>query len=156
MSGASAYAVHDVAPTITKLSAKEKRGEALYAANCAFCHAADGTGKNWIGRFMEPPARDLTSFSAATMPRPQLISTIRDGLTGTSMPAWKEVLRGDEIDPIAAYASRAFFRTDAGSAIRSDVNRAQRNPRVASGHVPAAAQLSPPPAWSPADLPQSR
>lgn len=110
ISGASVYAKHDIAPRLVDLTARQKRGERLYQRNCAFCHAADGTGMNWIGRFMEPPARDLTRFSAQTMPQPRLVATIRDGLDGTSMPAWRDVLSPAEIEAIADYVSRAFFR----------------------------------------------
>lgn len=110
MSGASAYAKHDSAPRVVGLSDRQKRGERLYQHNCAFCHAADGTGMNWIGRFMEPPARDLTRFSAQTMPQPRLVATIRDGIDGTSMPAWRDVLSPAEIEAIADYVGRAFFQ----------------------------------------------
>lgn len=114
VSSASVYARHDVVPAIEGLTPVEKRGEALFQANCAFCHGADGTGKNWIGQFMEPKARDLTLYSRASMPAARLRDTIRDGLPGTSMPAWRHVLKGAEIDAVAAYVARAFFRRDAG------------------------------------------
>lgn len=110
LSGASTYAKHDIAPRLVNLTAQQRQGERLYQQNCAFCHAADGTGKNWIGRFMEPPARDLTSFAPERMPRPRLIATIGNGIDGTSMPAWKDVLAPAEIEAIAAYVSRAFIR----------------------------------------------
>jgi cytochrome c oxidase cbb3-type subunit 3 len=112
VSSASVYAKHDVAPRLEGLSAAERRGEALFQANCAFCHGADGTGKNWIGQFMEPKARDLTGFDAQSMPRERLLDTIRDGLPGTSMPAWKAVLSRAEVDAVAAYVVRAFFRPE--------------------------------------------
>jgi cytochrome c oxidase cbb3-type subunit 3 len=110
VSSASVYAKHDVPPVIAGLSPKQRRGEALFQANCAFCHGADGTGKNWIGQFMEPKARDLSLYSAQTMPAARLQQTIRDGLEGTSMPGWKHVLTSAEIDALGAYVMRAFFR----------------------------------------------
>ena len=117
LSGASVYAKHDVAPALSAPAAPVARGKALFEANCAFCHGADGSGSNWIGRFMEPPARDLRQFSAQTLPRPLLVATIRDGLTETSMPAWKDVLTTDEIDAIADYVSRAIFRTGSAAVV---------------------------------------
>jgi cytochrome c oxidase cbb3-type subunit 3 len=114
VSSASVYAKHDVVPRIEGLNAKQRRGERLFQANCAFCHGADGTGRNWIGQFMEPKARDLTMYSAQSMPVARLRDTIRDGLPGTSMPAWRHVLGRAEIDAVAAYVSRAFFRRDGG------------------------------------------
>jgi cytochrome c oxidase cbb3-type subunit 3 len=63
---------------------------------------------------MEPKARDLTLYSVSDMPAARLRSTIRDGLPGTSMPAWRHVLGRGEIDAVAAYVSRAFFRREGG------------------------------------------
>jgi len=114
VSSASVYAKHDVVPAIEGLSAIEKRGEGLFQANCAFCHGADGTGKNWIGQFMEPKARDLTGFTARTMSAERLRQTIRDGLPGTSMPAWREVLPPADIEAVSAYVRRAFVQPAGG------------------------------------------
>ncbi|HET9822388.1 MAG TPA: c-type cytochrome [Burkholderiaceae bacterium] len=113
VSSASVYAKHELPPQVANLSPREKRGEALFQRNCAFCHGADGTGKNWIGQFMEPKARDLTAYAAAQMPPPRLRQVILDGLPGTSMPAWRHVLKPAEVDAIAAYVSRAMVGTRA-------------------------------------------
>jgi len=108
-SGASPYALHDRPPAVTGLSPREQRGEALYQQNCAFCHAADGTGRNWIGSFLEPHPRDLTSAQAMrTMTKQRLAATIAKGLPGTSMPAWEGVLERDGIEAVVAYVARAF------------------------------------------------
>jgi cytochrome c oxidase cbb3-type subunit 3 len=116
VSSATPYAMHDVPPKLAGLTARQRKGERLFQANCAFCHGADGSGMNWIGQFMEPKARDLRAFTSTTMPATRLRSVIRDGLDGTSMPAWKHVLRPAEIDAVGAYVARAFF-ADAGTAL---------------------------------------
>jgi cytochrome c oxidase cbb3-type subunit 3 len=38
-----------------------------------------------------------------------LSATIREGLPGTSMPAWKNVLNGKQIAAIVAYVGKAFY-----------------------------------------------
>lgn len=106
VSSASVYAKHEVVPVLASSTALEQRGEALFQANCAFCHGADGTGKNWIGQFMEPKARDLTAYTTSTMPPERLRETIRNGLPGTSMPAWRDVLDTAQIEAIMAYVAR--------------------------------------------------
>ncbi|MFZ5523792.1 MAG: c-type cytochrome [Pseudomonadota bacterium] len=109
MTSASPYLLHDRAPVIAGLSAAERRGEKLFQQNCAFCHAADGTARNWIGSFMEPHPRDLTSSQAMSgMTSTRLKTVIRDGLPGTSMPAWKSVLSEQQVDDVIAYVGRAF------------------------------------------------
>lgn len=116
ISGASVYAKHDVPPRLAGLTAQQARGEKLFQANCAFCHGADGTGKNWIGQFMEPKARDLTRYSRATLPPGRFAEVVRHGIEGSSMPAWSGVLRPDEVDAVVAYASRAFLQPHPTSA----------------------------------------
>lgn len=120
VASATPYHIHDRVPNIAGLTALEKRGEHLYQQNCAFCHAADGTGRNWIGTFLEPHPRDLTApeFMSAMTPE-RLASVIKDGLPNTSMPAWKTVLNDDDIKALIAYIARAFHpigKTDAQAA----------------------------------------
>ncbi|PIW28138.1 MAG: cytochrome c class I [Rhodospirillales bacterium CG15_BIG_FIL_POST_REV_8_21_14_020_66_15] len=107
---ATPYDVHNRAPVITGLSAQERRGEELYQANCAFCHAMDGSGGNWIGAFLDPPARNLNDPELrARLDHGSVIRVIRDGLSGTSMSAWKRVMTEDQIAAVAAYVEKAFF-----------------------------------------------
>jgi cytochrome c oxidase cbb3-type subunit III len=109
IASATPYHLHDKAPQLSGLTSQERRGETLFQQNCAFCHAADGTARNWIGSFLEPHPRDLTSAAFMnTATRERLANAIRDGLPGTSMPAWKSVLTDADIDSIVAYISRAF------------------------------------------------
>jgi len=106
LTGASVYARHDVAPYIRNLTAQQKQGERLYQHNCAFCHGADGSGRNWIGSFLEPHPRDLTTLSGIT--QHGLEQVIHDGLANTTMPSWKNVLANNQIEAVAAYVRRAF------------------------------------------------
>lgn len=106
---ASPYAAHDTPVRLQDPTREEARGEALYAKNCAFCHAADGTARHWIGRFLEPHPRDLTDPGfRASMSRERLAQRIEDGLPGTAMPTWRNVLQRDEIAALATYIERAF------------------------------------------------
>jgi cytochrome c oxidase cbb3-type subunit III len=109
IASATPYHIHDRVPTIAGLTPLEKRGESLYQANCAFCHAADGTGRNWIGTFLEPHPRDLTSSEfMSAMTDEHLTNVIKEGLPNTSMPAWKSVLSDSDIKALLAYISRTF------------------------------------------------
>jgi len=109
LSGASHFARHDVPPSVPGLSGTAKFGERLFAQNCAFCHAGDGTGRGWIGAFLEPHPRDLTSQAAmAGMTRERLRTAILKGISGSSMPAWGGVLRPDEVENIIDYIDIAL------------------------------------------------
>ncbi len=111
VTSASVYAKHDIPPKLANLTAQEQQGETLFQQNCAFCHAADGTGRNWIGSFLQPPPRNLTSATAMQgMTRARLKKVIRDGLPGTTMSAWKSVLNDGQINAVITYVSRAFHQ----------------------------------------------
>jgi len=108
-SGASPYARHDQAPRLSGLSESERAGEALFQNNCAFCHAADGSGKNWIGSFLKPHPRNLSNRAfMATMSRSHLKQVIEEGIPGTTMSSWKNVLNAQQIEQIIDYLARAF------------------------------------------------
>ncbi len=103
------YELHEDPPRLADLSPREKLGERLFQANCAHCHAADGTGRNWIGSFLQPPPPDFTrAAAAARLSRATVHAVTRDGRAATSMPAWKDVLREREIDAVSAYVERAW------------------------------------------------
>lgn len=110
VSSASIYAKHDISPEVTRLSGPARVGKVLWLENCAFCHAADGSGQNWIGSFLEPNPRDLRDpqFMSA-MNREILTRRIENGLKNTSMPAWKHVLNKKQIGQIISYISEAFY-----------------------------------------------
>lgn len=109
VSGATPYALHDVPPRPDELTDQQRVGERLFQANCAFCHAADGSGKNWIGSFLASRPRNLTDPVAVSgYTRAHLVSVIRDGLPGTTMSAWRHVLSEAEIDAVAAYVMAVF------------------------------------------------
>jgi len=106
ISSASPYMLHEQPPDTHGLSATQKRGAALFQQNCAFCHGADGTGKNWIGSFLQPHARDLTADEITKQQTDRLEQAIRNGLDGTSMPAWKHVLSDGQIKDVISYLKR--------------------------------------------------
>lgn len=109
VSQATPYALHERPPVLIDASPEERLGERLFQGNCAFCHAADGTGKGWIGRFLLPHPRDLTDRQAlAGRTREDLRRVIRNGLPGTTMSAWRDVLDDSQIDAIIAYINRVF------------------------------------------------
>jgi len=108
-SSATPYRIHDVPPKLSRPTAIQRQGEALFQENCAFCHAADGTGKNWIGAFLEPHPRNLTDpVFMKEIDRERLTAAIKKGIPGSSMPAWKSVLDDAQISAVIAYIDAAF------------------------------------------------
>ena len=103
------FGLHDRAPALGAASDTVRRGEALYQANCAFCHAADGSGRNWIGAFLVPAPWDFTR-AAARLPASasDLHGIVRRGIPGTSMPAWESVLSDAQVRAVVGYLVAVF------------------------------------------------
>jgi cbb3-type cytochrome c oxidase subunit III len=83
------------------VQAEAATGERIYLDSCASCHGNEGEGK-------EGPALDNPVF-LETATDSYMVATIRDGRSGTSMPAFGEpsplraVLSGDEIESVVAF-----------------------------------------------------
>ena len=109
VTSASTFALHDRAPLTPALSKQQVRGKSLFEDNCAFCHGKAGTGRNWIGSFLEPKPQDLTDPAyMSRINRVYLRQIIEDGLPNSSMPAWRSVLDDAQIDAVIDYISIAF------------------------------------------------
>ena len=76
-----------------------EEGHAVYVANCAGCHGADGRANSPGGRALRPVAFDLADFrvSPATV-----WNALQHGVPGTAMPAWNE-LSGTEFKAVGDY-----------------------------------------------------
>jgi len=132
-SSATPYAVHDLAPDLPEnASASVTRGRDLFQTNCAFCHAADGTGRNWIGSFLEPSPRDLGDPEFLSVKSDQALrEAIVSGLPGTSMPSWRHVLNSDDISSIIVYMRTALRRpasSDRDPATKKNSNHEEPTP----------------------------
>ena len=103
----SPYPIHGDARLLTASGAAAEKGQGVFLAHCAFCHAADGSSRNWIGSFLLPRPRDLSGrlplYAEGTA---RLRAVIRDGIPGTSMPGWRSVLTGSQIENLIAYLTR--------------------------------------------------
>jgi cytochrome c oxidase cbb3-type subunit 3 len=104
--------IHDIVPTIADPTPSELLGQDLYASACADCHAADGTGRHWIGKFLRPMPPDFTTplfaggFNAGVFAK-----RILEPKPGTSMPSFRSVLSDQQAGAIADYVSRAFIHS---------------------------------------------
>jgi len=102
--------IHDVSPAIERLTEDEAAGRAIYLDACAECHAADGTGQNWIGTFLRPSPTDFTAPGFVRSFDAQLfVSKTLDPTTGTTMPSFRRALTEPEASAVAAYVARAFL-----------------------------------------------
>ncbi|MDH3327518.1 MAG: c-type cytochrome [Gammaproteobacteria bacterium] len=104
ISQASPYALHDIQKVYVPGSDSEKKGQIIFQNNCAFCHAPDGSGKHWIGQFIEPHPKNFTEKSIqVTYSKQELKTIISNGKENTAMPAWRYVLSEEQIEYVISY-----------------------------------------------------
>ena len=98
-------------------------GQAIYETRCAVCHGSEGDGTGPGAEFLDPRPRDFrrgwykirTTASGQLATDADLFKVIANGMPGTTMPAWGDVLSEDEIGDVAAYIktfSRRYEREE--------------------------------------------
>lgn len=87
-----------------------KRGALVYQQRCVHCHGVSGDGAGPAAAWLNPKPRDYRrgKFKFTTTPydakprREDLVRTVRNGIIGTSMPAFN-LLSEKEIDAVVDY-----------------------------------------------------
>lgn len=91
--------------------AQLERGRAVYADACAPCHGIRGDGAGPAAKGFDPAPRNFrrgvykfrTTVSGALPLDEDLEHTVREGLAGTEMPRWKNVLSESDIKAVVQY-----------------------------------------------------
>jgi high-affinity iron transporter len=81
-------------------------GKTLYTDQCESCHGAQGKGDGPAARFLDPPARDLSTgdFQRASEPTVAAVAeVIKVGVDDTGMTPFEGTLSDDEITAVATY-----------------------------------------------------
>ncbi len=96
-------------------AAVRARGEQLYRDDCALCHGenADGRGARSMGLDRKP-----ANFTDPVWSRPESASrafqAITNGVPGSAMPAWANVLSADDRWALVAFLTSVSERAPAG------------------------------------------
>jgi cytochrome c oxidase cbb3-type subunit 3 len=81
-------------------------GAEIFATRCASCHTADGRG------LIGPNLTDLFQIHGST--RMDMFTTIKNGVSGTAMPAWGEQMAPADIVAVATFATTLRGKNVAG------------------------------------------
>ena len=87
---------------IQGIAASPAAGAQTYGAMCVSCHGVDGTGHGGT------LAADFTSAAVLAKSDDTLLTTIRDGVPGTNMPAWGIPLGESARRDVLAYIRASF------------------------------------------------
>jgi mono/diheme cytochrome c family protein len=102
-----------------------------FKALCARCHGEKGDGHGPIALYLDPYPRDLTKGAFMNSKTPErLVASIRDGVAGTSMPAWGKVLDDAGARALVDYLFATFVKEKRRVAKKTDVPAA--NPVASS------------------------
>lgn len=96
--------IGDVVAYLSVVTNQEKRGEAVFKANCILCHGVKGDGKGRASVLFNPPPANLTK-SDKNDEYKKMIITYGGAAMGRSpvMPIWGEQLSSQEIDDVVNY-----------------------------------------------------
>ena len=90
----------------------ESRVAEIYAQRCRGCHGEEGDGLGPAAERLNPPPRDFTlgmykfkssGFEEFLPNEEDLLRMIRDGMPGTAMPAWGDVLSDQEMADLVVF-----------------------------------------------------
>jgi DMSO reductase family type II enzyme heme b subunit len=88
------------------------RGEAIYLKRCVWCHGDEGDGLGPAADRMNPPPRDFTLgqykmkstvFSDDYASDDDIHSAIHNGMSGTAMPGWADMLSEQDMMDLVIY-----------------------------------------------------
>ena len=93
------------------MASNAPHGQRIYAQHCAVCHGPNGRGNGPAAPSLRPRPRDFSGgvFKIKSTPdseRPTLDDvrrTIKQGMPGSSMPSWGDILTDAEVDAVAEY-----------------------------------------------------
>lgn len=95
-------------------------GQTLYTDFCVSCHGEDLNGKGRVAAMLDPYPRDFTKPQFVASYKDRFKDSIQNGVMGSAMPAWKNILSDDQIDVLISFIeekslknAKAFTRIEA-------------------------------------------
>jgi len=83
----------------------------IYQNLCIRCHGEKGDGHGMIATYLDPYPRDFTNVGFMNSKTDERLSnSVKNGVGGTSMPAWGKVLSDDQIKGVLAYINQTFTK----------------------------------------------
>jgi len=78
-------------------------GHQLFDLFCVSCHGKDLDGRGVVSGMLDPLPRDFSKHQFVSTYESRFKDSIRDGVKGTAMPAWKEVLSDKDVEKLIAF-----------------------------------------------------
>ncbi len=78
-------------------------GHQLFDLFCVSCHGENMDGRGIVAGMLDPLPRDFSKYQFVSSYEIRFKDSIRDGVNGTAMPTWKNILSDEDIDKLVAY-----------------------------------------------------
>ncbi|WP_372846150.1 c-type cytochrome [Pontiella sp.] len=95
-------------------------GAKLYETHCVSCHGEDLNGRGRLAPMLDPLPRDFSKGRFVGAYESRFKTSIKEGVGGTDMPAWKNILSDEQIDRLIEFikqkshsAEKAYKRMQA-------------------------------------------
>lgn len=99
--GTEAHGIpEDAAAVPNPIAASEESvamGAEVFATNCVACHGETGMGDGPSAAGLDPKPADLSEHHVQDLSDGALFYVVHNGVEGTAMPAWMDVLGEDDI-----------------------------------------------------------
>jgi mono/diheme cytochrome c family protein len=85
--------------------------QTTYHDLCMRCHGEKGDGNGKVAWYIDPSPRDFTKAAFMTSkPRERFVTSIRNGVAGTSMPPWGRMLKDEQAGAMLDYVLQTFTK----------------------------------------------
>ncbi|MGD0868022.1 MAG: c-type cytochrome [Bryobacteraceae bacterium] len=85
--------------------------QTTYQALCMRCHGEKGDGNGKVAWYIDPSPRDFTKAAFMTpKPRERFVTSIKNGVAGTSMPPWGRMLKDEQAGAMLDYVLQTFTK----------------------------------------------
>ncbi len=93
-----------------------------YTALCSRCHGEAGRGDGVIAEYLDPRPRDLTKGAfMKTKTRERLVTSVMNGVAGTSMAPWGHVLGQQRVEALVDYVLAEVTKGGSSRVTKRDV-----------------------------------
>jgi mono/diheme cytochrome c family protein len=78
-------------------------GQKLYDTYCVSCHGEELDGRGKIAAMLDPLPRDFNKYQFVASYEERFTDSIREGVKGTAMPAWKDIMTDRQVETLVAF-----------------------------------------------------
>lgn len=100
----------------------DAEGQQLYDTYCVSCHGDDLDGRGKMAPMLDPLPRDFSKYQFVVSYEDRFKDSIREGIKGTAMPAWKEIMSDKQVETLVEFIKEKTLADAPENFVRLDVS----------------------------------